>query len=82
MDIAGRGSLRPVINANINLNINTISIFERLLGFNYYKKNRVNNIETIAKKVKKTAYSILESKSRKFGVLDDKKRNNIGIKYR
>ena len=32
-------------------------------------------------KAKKTAYSILESKSKDFGVFDDKKGKNIGIEY-
>ena len=45
------------------------------------KKNRIKNIETSAKKEKKPAYSILESKSKDSGIFDDKKGKNIGIEY-
>ena len=38
-------------------------------------------IETSAKKVKKPAYSILESKNKKFGEFDGNKGKNIGIEY-
>ena len=44
--------------------------------------NRIKKIETSAKKVKKTAYSIFKYKSKDFGVFDDKKGKNIEIDYR
>ena len=56
----------PVINANINLinlRINVISIydvFSDLIVSEEKKNNRIKNIEAKAKKIKKTAYSILE----------------------